>query len=48
MASLWKKVVEKVPEIEEASSSGLELKSALKKVNFKVNFWFKYFEKALW
>jgi hypothetical protein len=36
MANLWKKAAENIPAIENAPSSGSELKSALKKVDVKV------------
>jgi len=39
MAALWKKAVESSPAVEEASSSHLELKSALKKEDYKVKFY---------
>ena len=38
MTNLWKKAVNSAPAIEEASNSHLEIKSALKKVDFKVKF----------
>lgn len=39
MAALWKKAVESAPTVEETSSSHLELKSALKKEDYKVKFY---------